>query len=323
MSTPITPDGPAVRQSDDVPTEIVALRHPGRRLAAVVIVVIAASLGFSAVANDNFQWSVVAHYMFAPQILDGLRTTLILTVVSMALSIALGVVLAVGRMSENQVITSITSLYLWFFRGTPLLVQLIFWYNLSALYPQLSLGVPFGGPVLVDATTNSLLPLWGVALVALTLNEAAYMAEIVRGGLLAVPKQQVEAADALGMSRRLTFKRVVLPQALRVIIPPTGNQVIGMLKYTSLVSVIALSDLLYSAQLIYAQTFETIPLLVVVSIWYLACTSVLSYIQGHVERHYARGYEDRGDGAGWLRTLRALTARLSRVGRLAHLPTSR
>ncbi|WP_416979816.1 amino acid ABC transporter permease [Streptomyces sp. T028] len=273
------------------PSDIVPMRYQGRRLAALLVLLVAADLAYSVTTNDNFDWPTVGEYLFNPEIMKGLGTTLILTAVSMTLGIILGIVLAACRMSENRVLSYLSGAYLWFFRGTPLLVQLIFWFNLSALYPRLSLSVPFGGPELLGAPTNSLLTLWPVAIIGLTLNESAYMAEIVRGGLLSVPRHQTEAALALGMNRWLTFYRVVLPQALRVIVPPTGNQVIGMLKHTSLVSIIALADLLYSAQLIYSQNFRTIPLLVVISFWYLLCTTVLSYAQSHIERHYGRGVQ--------------------------------
>lgn len=267
----------------------VPLRHPGRALAACVVLFLLVVLGHSLVTNENYEWPTVRHYLFDPQIMAGLRNTLVLTAVSMSLAVVLGIVLAACRISENRVLSSVAGAYLWFFRGTPLLIQLIFWYNLSALYPRLSIGIPFGGPELVGASTNSVLTLWLVAFLGLALHESAYMAEIVRGGLLSVSRHQTEAALALGMSTSLTFRRIVLPQALRVIVPPTGNQVIGMLKYSSLVSVIAMADLLYSAQVIYTQTFETIPLLIVVSLWYLLCTTILTFVQGHVERYYGRG----------------------------------
>lgn len=291
MNPPTTVDSTHVRPDTTLPSQIVPLRHPGRLLAAVIVLLVAASLGHSVVTNQNFEWPVVWEYLFHPQILAGLRATLILTFSSMTLGIVLGVVLASCRMSENKVLSVLARAYLWFFRGTPLLVQLIFWFNLSALYPRLSLSIPFGGPEIIGATTNDVLTVWVVAVVALTLHESAYMAEIVRGGLLSVPRQQTEAASALGMNQWLSFRRVVLPQALRVIVPPTGNQFIGMLKHSALVSVIALSDLLYSAQLIYSQNFKTIPLLLVASIWYLAATTVLSYIQSHIERYYGRGVQ--------------------------------
>ncbi|NNN32294.1 amino acid ABC transporter permease [Streptomyces sp. S3(2020)] len=305
-------DPARVDPSTTPPSELVPMRHPGRRLAALLVLLVAANLGYSMMTNANFEWPVVRDYLFNPEIMAGLRTTLILTGVSMTLGIILGIVLAACRMSENRVLSSLSGAYLWFFRGTPLLVQLIFWFNLSALYPRLSLTVPFGGPELVGAATNSVLNLWAVAIIGLTLNESAYMAEIVRGGLLSVPRHQSEAAIALGMNRWLTFYRVVLPQALRVIVPPTGNQVIGMLKHSSLVSIIALADLLYSAQLIYSQNFRTIPLLVVISIWYLVCTTVLSYAQSHIERHYGRGVHIGGQRSGQLAKLRSLGSRLSR-----------
>jgi polar amino acid transport system permease protein len=271
------------------PTETVQMKHPGRTIAAVFALFLAALLLKSFLTNENYEWSVVGEYLFHEQILRGLGRTLILTAVAMTVGIVFGIVLAACRLSENKVLSSAAGAYLWFFRGTPLLIQLVFWYNLSALYPRLSIGIPFGGPELWGGETNKLLTLWFVALLGLSLNESAYMAEIVRGGLLAVPHQQTEAAKALGMSGWLTFRRIVLPQALRVIVPPTGNQAIGMLKHSSLVSVIALPDLLYSAQLIYSQTFQTIPLLIVVALWYLVCTTVLSVVQRYIERYYGRG----------------------------------
>lgn len=320
MTPPTALESTHVDPMTTPPTQIVPLRHPGRLLAAVIILIVAASLGHSVVTNENFEWDVVGEYMFHPQIMEGLRTTLILTVSSMTLGIILGVVLAACRMSDNKILSLLAGAYLWFFRGTPLLVQLIFWYNLSALYPRLSLSIPFGGPEIVGATTNEVLTLWVVAVVGLTLNESAYMAEIVRGGLLSVPRHQSEAASALGMNRWLTFRRIVLPQALRVIVPPTGNQVIGMLKHTSLVSIIALADLLYAAQLIYSQNFQTIPLLMVASIWYLVCTTVLSYIQGHVERYYGRGVQGGAPRPSRRSTVKALSARLSRRARPGDVP---
>lgn len=269
--------------------ETVPLRHHGRTVAAVLLLLIVANLVHSMVTNENFQWATVWHYLFYPEIMAGLGRTLTLTVVSMTLAIVLGILLAACRLSENKVLQGVAGAYLWFFRGTPLLIQLIFLYNLSALYPRLGIGVPFGGPELLGGPTNNVLSLWTVALVGLALHESAYMAEIVRGGLLSVPKHQTEAAAALGMNNLMSFRRIILPQALRVIVPPTGNQVIGMLKYSSLVSVIALPDLLYSAQMIYTQTFETIPLLIVVSFWYLLCTSILTVFQQRIERYYGRG----------------------------------
>jgi len=320
MNAPANAQSTQVQAKVHVPSQIVPLRHPGRLLAAVVVLTLAASLAYSAINNENFHWPVVRAYLFHPQIMEGLRTTLILTAASMTMAIVLGIVLASCRMSENLVLSGLSRAYLWFFRGTPLLVQLIFWYNLSALYPRLSLSVPFGGPEIIGATTNKVLTLWVVAIIGLTLHESAYMAEIVRGGLLSVPKHQSEAASALGMNRWLTFRRIVLPQALRVIVPPTGNQVIGMLKYSSLVSIIALAELLYSAQLIYSQNFQTIPLLMVASIWYLVCTTVLSFVQSHIERYYGRGIQRGAPRPRRIAAVQALASRLSRRSRSGDVP---
>jgi polar amino acid transport system permease protein len=263
-------------------------RHPARWLASAVVVVLAAQLVHLLATNPNFEWDTVLSYLNARTIMRGLGTTLLLTVVAMTIGILLGVVLAVGRLSRNPLVSGLSGGYVWFFRGTPALVQLIFWFNLSALLPRISLGVPFG-PELVSWHTNSLITPMLAAILGLGLNEAAYMAEIIRGGLLSVDPGQTEAAQALGMTRTRTLRRVVLPQAMRFIVPPTGSQVINMVKATSLVSVIALADMLYTVQAIYNRTFETIPLLVVACIWYLVVTSVLYVGQSFIERHYARG----------------------------------
>ncbi len=263
-------------------------RHPWRWVAGAVVLVLLAQLAHLLVTNHRFEWGVVAAWFNARSVGRGIATTLELTVVAMVIGIVLGVVLAVGRLSRNPLMRSVCGAYVWFFRGTPLLVQLIFWFNLSALLPRLSLGIPFG-PEVLHWQTNALITPMLAAILGLGLNEGAYMAEIVRGGLLSVDPGQAEAAQALAMSRTRTLMRVVLPQAMRFIVPPTGNQVINMVKATALVSVIALSDLLYTVQAVYNRTFQTIPLLVVACLWYLIITSVLYAGQYFVERHYARG----------------------------------
>src|SRR5205085_6531999 len=209
--------------------------------------------------------------------------TLELTVISMAVGIILGVVLAVMRLSPNPLVSSFSWLYIWFFRGTPLLVQLLFWGFIAALFPKISLGVPFGGPAIINVSANSLIPAFVAAILGLGLNEGAYMAEIVRAGIISVDEGQTMAAQSLGMSRLQTLRLIVLPQAMRVIIPPTGNETISMLKTSSLVAVIAYQDLLYSVQLIYAVNFRQIPLLMVACLWYLIVTTVLSIGQYYVE----------------------------------------
>jgi polar amino acid transport system permease protein len=267
-------------------------------VAVAIIALVFASLVASASANPNYQWSVVGHYLFAAPILTGLSHTVELTVASMAIGIGLGVVLAVMRLSPNPVISTAASVYIWVFRGVPVLVQLLFWYFLSALFPRLSIGIPFG-PSVLSVDTNQVITQLTAAVLGLGLSEGAYMAEIVRSGILSVSQGQNDAAKSLGMKGLLTMRRIVLPQALRIIIPPTGNETIGMLKNTSMVIVIAYTDLLTSASLIYARTFETIPLLIVACIWYLAVTTVLMFIQSGIERRFGRGFTPRRE-AGWL-----------------------
>jgi polar amino acid transport system permease protein len=193
------------------------------------------------------------------------------------------------RESPNRLVSGGSWFYIWAFRGTPVLVQLLFWNFIGALYPVISLGVPFGGPDLIHADANTLITPFAAAILGLGLNEAAYMAEIVRAGIISVDDGQTDAAHALGMTRLQTMRRIVLPQAMRVVIPPTGNETISMLKTTAIVSVIAYTDLLYSVQLIYSENYQQVPLLIVACIWYLAFTSLLSVGQHFLERRFARG----------------------------------
>jgi polar amino acid transport system permease protein len=274
-------------QEEDLP--VLPARYTGRWVAAGLVLASAALLAYSMVTNERFQWDVVGQYLFAPPVLAGLGKTLLLTAVSMAIGILLGVAVAVCRLSANPILSYAAWAYSWFFRGTPLMVQLLFWFFMAALVPKIVLGIPFG-PSFFEIDTNSVISPFTAALLGLALNEGAYMGEIVRSGIRAIPQGQTEAAKAIGMSRTQTMRRVVLPQAMRVIIPPTGNETIGMLKYTSLVIVIGYSELLTSVSIIYSRTFETIPLLIVAAIWYLAVTAALSVGQYYVERHFERGF---------------------------------
>jgi polar amino acid transport system permease protein len=273
--------------------EAVPVRHPGRWIAAVILVVVAASVLRSIVTNTGpnkgFQWTWVGHYLFDSRILHGVLATIWLTLLAMVIGIVLGVVLAIMRQSPNPIVSGSSWLYIWFFRGTPLLVQLLFWFNIAAVYPRISLGIPFVGVEFLHGSANSVVTTFVAALLGLGLNEGAYMAEIVRAGIISVNEGQAEAAQSLGMTRFQTMRRIVLPQAMRVIIPPTGNETISMLKTTSLVSVIAYTELLYSVQLIYSVNYQVIPLLIVASLWYLIVTTVLSIGQYYIERHYGRG----------------------------------
>jgi polar amino acid transport system permease protein len=268
----------------------IPVRHPGRWVATAIVLFLAVALANSMASNKRFEWGIVGHWFLSRRILDGLVVTLELTATSMAIGIALGVLLAVMRLSPNPLVSGASWLYIWLFRGTPVLVQILLWYNIAALYPRFSLGLPFG-PTFAHFTAQSIITPFVAGMLALGLNEGAYMAEIVRAGIISVPEGQTHAAQSLGMTRLLTMRRIVLPQAMRVIVPPTGNETISMLKTTSLVSVIALPhpELLYAAQLIYSVNYRTIQLLIVASLWYLIVTTVLTIGQYYLERRFGRG----------------------------------
>lgn len=273
------PAAPGTSGPADVP-RIVPQRRYGQWAAAVVVLALLALAVTSVLRNEAFQWDVVAAYFTTDSVLRGLWLTLWLTAVVMALGFALGTLLAAARLSANPVLRSVSWGYVWLFRSIPILVQLLLWFNIGALYPTI-LGV----------RTVDLLGPVTVAIIGLTLHEAAYAAEVVRGGILSVDRGQIEAAQALGLSRWRRWRRIVLPQAMRAIVPPAGNMLIGTLKGTSIVSVIAVNDLLFSVQLVYHRTYQVIPLLMVATVWYTVVTSVLSVGQHYLEKRYARGAE--------------------------------
>lgn len=298
--------GPAPEEIRAVP-----LRRPGRWVATVVMLVLGAMFVHDVVVNPRWQWRVVYSYLFTAPIISGVERTLELTAIAMVVGGVLGVLLAVMRLSPNPVLSSSSWSYIWFFRGTPVYVQILFWYNISALLPTVGLGIPFG-PIFATAQTNSVVTPLVAATLGLGLNEAAYYAEIVRAGILAVDHGQFEAAQSLGMRRATLMRRIVLPQAMRVIVPPTGNETISMLKTTSLASAAVYAELLFQAEQIQARTYEVIPLFVVASLWYLAVTTVLTVGQYYVERHYARGSSYMLPLTPWQRIKRNVTT-LKRV----------
>ncbi|NUW35991.1 amino acid ABC transporter permease [Nonomuraea sp. SMC257] len=267
--------------------QAVPLRHPGRWVGAGVLGFVVIFLLQGWVANPRMQWEVVGEYLFSPAVLSGVGTTLLLTLLAMVVGIAGGVVLAVLRMSPNPLLSSLSGFYIWIFRGVPLLVQLLFWYFLSAVVPTIGLGVPWG-PTFVQFDTNMIITQLAAAVLGLGLHEAAYMGEIVRAGIASVDPGQTEAAHALGLTRFQTLRKIVLPQAMRVIIPPTGNQVVSMLKTTSLVFAIAVPELLTSIQGIYSRNFQQVPLLTVACFWYLVATTVMNAGQHYIERRFSR-----------------------------------
>lgn len=281
-----TVDPPVTGDVEEI--KAVPVRHPWRWVAAAVLLLLAAMFAHSLATNPVWHWGIVWHQLFSERILHGLLLTIELTVLAMVIGILGGILVAVMRLSRNPIVSSVAWLYTWFFRGTPVLVQLIFWAFLAKLYPWLGLGIPFGEQF-VWFHTNELIPVFGAAVLGFGLNEVAYMSEVVRAGILSVNQGQTEAAEALGMRRTKIMRRIVLPQAMRVIIPPTGNETISMMKDTALASVIAVGELFTVVQQIYGSTYREIPLLVVASIWYLVLTSVLSVGQHFIERRYSRG----------------------------------
>jgi polar amino acid transport system permease protein len=291
-------------------------------VAAAVVVVLTVmlvhSLFFSHVLlygrrRERFEWSVINNYFLSSQIIKALGVTLALTVLAMAGGIAIGVVMAIMRLSPNPIVTGSAWVYIWFFRGTPVLVQLLFWYNAAYIFPTFSLGVPFG-PALVHFDLNTWLTPFLAASVGLALNEGAYMSEIVRAGLISVDEGQNEAAQSIGMTRLMALRLIVIPQAMRVIIPPTGNETISMLKTTSLASVVVVAELTFTVEQIYSANYKTIPLLMVASLQYLWVTSVLMVGQYYLERHYARGSVRQLPPTPWQRVRRGLLIRPGRSG---------
>jgi len=280
---------------------VIPLRHYGRWFSAALVLALVAVVA-RAFARGEIDWPVVKEFFFAPVLLKGLGNTLLITVLAIIMGLALGVVFAIMRLSRNPVTNGVASAYIWLFRGTPVYLQLLIWFNLALVFPTVNLGFYRGR--MVDVMTPFL-----AALLGLGINEGAYMTEIVRGGILSVDRGQLEAASTLGMPRLQAMRRIVLPQAMRVIIPPIGNEFIGLLKTSSMASTIAFTELLHRAQLIYFVNAKVIELLIVAAAWYLIVVTLFTLVQVQVERHYARG-QSHEPAPGYLRTLcRNLAAR--------------
>lgn len=265
--------------------------RPGRWLGAAIVAVLVAMAINALITNPNFQWHLVSQWIFSKTIMVGVAYTLLLTIGAMVLGTALAITMAVMRQSTNPVLKYVATFYIWFFRGTPVYTQLIFWSLLPVLYPQLSFGIPFGYEFIQFNTITLITPLW-MAVLGLGFNEGAYLAEIIRAGINSVDKGQWEAAEALGMSRAQIMARIILPQAMRVIVPPLGNETISMLKTTSLVSAIPFTlELTYAASHVGQRLFAPIPLLICAAIWYLVITSILMVVQHYIEAYYGRGFD--------------------------------
>ena len=265
---------------------------PARFVALIAVAIFLLWVAYQIVTNGGFQWDIVGRYMLDHTVLRGVVMTIQLTILVMLIGVVVGIVVALMRMSRDPFLNFCAHGFVWFFRGTPVLVQLVFWYNLAALFPQLQLGIPFGGPKFAEISATVAISSFTAALLGLGLNEAAYMGEIIRAGLLSVDAGQTEASKALGHRPWQTFRVVVLPQAMKAIVPPTGNQLISALKFTSIASVVALHELMHSVETIYSRTFETMPLLIVAALWYLVMVSLLSVGQYFIERHYLKGWRE-------------------------------
>jgi polar amino acid transport system permease protein len=272
------------------PEEIraVPLRHPARWVVTVALLVLAAMFVHSVLTNPRYGWGVIRSNLFSSPIISGAENTIKITLIAMVIGVLLGVILAVMRLSPNPILSGAAWLYIWFFRGTPVYVQLVFWYAISALFPTVSLGIPFG-PEFLHLSANALITPLVAALLGLGLNEGAYYAEIVRAGILSVDHGQFEAAQSLGMRRATLMRKIVLPQAMRVIVPPTGNELNNMLKTTSLLVVVTYPELMYQTTNAVARTYQPIPFYINACIWYLFMTTLLTIGQFYVERYYARG----------------------------------
>ena len=284
----------------DIPNRIKALpvKRTGPIVAAVVVALLAAMLLQGLITNPRFEWNVVWKYLFNENVLEGIKYTLLLTVISMGIAIILAVILAVMRKSINPVLRGVSWFYIWFFRGTPVYTQLVFWGLFAVLVPRIGVGIPFTSIEFWSIDSQSVITAFNAAWLGLALNEAAYLAEIVRAGLEAVDPGQTEAAKALGMKRSMIMRRVVLPQAMRIIIPPTGNEFIVMLKTTSLVNAVPFTlELQFATTAIATRLYKPIPLLIVACIWYLVITSILMVLQSRLEKHFGKGFDARPAGA--------------------------
>jgi len=295
---------PEPHRADEL--RIVGKRYYGRWLSALLVLLCVVAMAHSMINNPRFEWGVIADNFTEASILQGVLMTLQLTAISVVLGFAFGTVLALMRLSSNPVLVAVSWGYTWFFRGVPMLVQLFLWYNIAALYPTLSLSLPGVGE-LWSAQSNALVSPFSAAVIALVMHQSAYAAEIVRAGIQSVGNGQLEAARALGYRPAQIFRFTILPQAMRAILPPAGNEVIGQLKTTAVVSVISLQDVLFSAQIIYQRTYEVIPLLLVATLWYLLMTSVLSVGQFYVERYFSRGVSRGQSRTLWRSLLNGIT----------------
>lgn len=280
---------PRLREPDDLSRlKVVPARHPWRWVGVVVVFVLVAQFVHGLATNPGWDWPTFFQYFTAPSILRAVGVTLELTLCGTAIGFALGVVLALMRLSRSRFLSGVSWAYTWAFRSIPLIVQLLFWFNISYLYAELHVGIPFG-PTFFGVDTKDLISPMGAAVLGLGLHQAAYAAEIVRSGIISVDHGQWEAAAALGIPKARQFRRIVLPQAMRSILPNAANEVISLFKGTSIVSVVAIGELFYQVQVVYGRNARVVALLMVATVWYIVLTTLLSIVQHYVEKRYAKG----------------------------------
>ncbi|WP_051341239.1 amino acid ABC transporter permease [Pseudonocardia spinosispora] len=288
-TVPATTHGPPASEEDPAARlRVIPARHPGRWVATAVVAVLAAMAVNALLTNPAWDWATVGQFLFAPSIVRAVGLTLKLTLLGIVLGFVLGTVLALMRLSQSPLLRAVSWTYIWIFRSVPLILQLLFWFNLALLYRSITFGIPFGPAFFAVGTMDLISPVTA-AVLGLALHQAAYAAEVVRSGFLSVDPGQLEAAAALGIPRLRQFRRILLPQAMRTILPTAGNELIGLVKGTSVVYIMALSELFYQVQVIYTRSGRVIPMLLVAALWYLALTTVMSVAQFYIERYYARG----------------------------------
>lgn len=312
------PSDPPSTAPGFTPIRARAASRPGTWISAVVVAVLALGLLWFLVTNPVLEWGTVATYLLDVKVVQGVGWTLLLTAASMVLGTAVALTAAIMRRSDNPVLRGVSWAYIFVFRGIPVYTQLVFWGLFTVIVPKLVIGVPFG-PELLSFSTRDLLTAFWAAVIGLGLNEGAYLAEIIRSGLNSVDRGQSEASKALGMSTGTILRRIIVPQAMRVIVPPLGNETIGMLKTTSLVLAVPFTlDLTFATNGIANKLFTPIPLLIVAALWYLAITSVLMVGQHYLEKHFGRGFDARTPTTG--RGGRSRQAAVNRAGTTPHDP---
>ncbi|MGN2640367.1 amino acid ABC transporter permease [Nocardia takedensis] len=303
MTAPPAPDAAPAVADDTPPVEsprIATPRHPLRWVVSALVLIVVAQFVHGLATNPGWDWPTFGQYFAATSVLTALKMTLELTLWGTALGFLLGTLLAIARLSNNPVLQVISWTYIWAFRSIPLIVQLLFWFNIAYLYRTLSIGIPFG-PGFLEFEVNGVISGFTAAVIGLALHQAAYSAEIIRAGLISVDQGQLEAAAALGIPKLRQFRTVVAPQAMRSILPNAANEVISLFKGTSIVSVMAIAELFYQVQVIYGRSGRVVPLLMVATVWYIILTTVLSVAQYYIERHYAKGAQRELPPTPWQR----------------------